>query len=58
MQTPTVLSGKRNGTVPMENSVEVGVRIDGSSHAAHPGERLVDLINRVGVKLAQVCYQE
>jgi len=32
------------------------VVIDGSSHAAHPGERLVDLINRVGLKLSQVCY--
>jgi hypothetical protein len=40
----------------MGNPVEVGVQIDGSIHAAHSGERLVDLINRIGLKLAQVCY--
>jgi len=56
MKTTTMINGKRNGTVPAENPVVVDVVIDGSSHAAHPGERLVDLINRVGVKLAQVCY--
>jgi formate dehydrogenase major subunit len=56
MQTSTVLNGMRNGTVPMEKSVDIGVQIDGSSHSAHAGERLVDLINRVGMKLAQVCY--
>jgi formate dehydrogenase major subunit len=56
MQTPTIVNEKRNGTVPVESRKEVGVVIDGSSHSAHPGERLVDLINRVGVKLAQVCY--
>jgi len=56
MKTTTMINGKRNGTVPVENPVGADVVIDGSSHAAHPGERLVDLINRVGVKLAQVCY--
>ena len=56
MQTSTVLNGTRNGTVPVEKSVDIGIQIDGSSHAAHAGERLVDLINRAGVKLAQVCY--
>ena len=56
MQTPTIVNEKRNGTVPVESRKEVGVVIDGSSHSAHPGERLVDLVNRVGVKLAQVCY--
>ncbi len=56
MQTSTILNGKQNGTVTVENPMEVGVQIDGSIHAAHQGERLVDLINRVGVKLAQVCY--
>jgi len=50
MKTTTMINGKRNGTVPVENPVGVDVVIDGSSHAAHPGERLVDLINRVGVK--------
>ena len=56
MKTMTMINGKRNGTVPAENPMVVDVDIDGSSHAAHPGERLVDLINRVGVKLSQVCY--
>ncbi len=56
MQTTAIVNGKRNGTVAIETPVEVGVLIDGSKHAGHPGERLVDLINRVGVKLAQVCY--
>jgi len=56
MQTPTIVNAKRNGTVPVESPQEVGVAINGSTHTAHPGERVVDLINRVGVKLAQVCY--
>src|ERR1700687_5653503 len=56
MKTTTMIKDKRNGTPPVETSMEVDVVIDGSSHAAHPGERLVDLINRGGVKLPQVCY--
>jgi formate dehydrogenase major subunit len=56
MQTSTTVNGKRNGFVPAENPVEVSVVIDGSRHAAHAGELLVDLINRAGVGLAQVCY--
>jgi formate dehydrogenase major subunit len=56
MQTSAIVNGKRNGTVPAEDPVPVDVVIDGTSHAARPGERLVDLINRVGVKLSQVCY--
>src|SRR5260221_2876532 len=32
------------------------ITIDGSVVEAQPGERLVDVINRAGVKLAQVCY--
>jgi hypothetical protein len=57
MQTSTIVNGKRNGTVDMENPVDVCVQIDGSNHAANPGEQLVDLINRIGVKLAQVWSQ-
>jgi formate dehydrogenase major subunit len=56
MQTSTILSAKRNRTSPAANLVPLDVVIDGSSYTAHPGERLVDLINRVGVKLSQVCY--
>jgi len=56
MQSSTIVNGKQRKTSPSEKSPEVGVVIDGSSHAARPGERLVDLINRVGVKLPQVCY--
>src|SRR6202049_2131256 len=56
MQISAIVNGKRNETSPAENPAEVGVVIDGSSHAARPGERLVDLINRVVLKLSQVCY--
>ena len=34
----------------------VNVSIDGVMQSAQPRERLVDLINRVGKKLSQVCY--
>ena len=51
MQTSTIVNGKRNNMSPAEKSPEVGVVIDGSSHAARPGEWLVDLINRVGLKV-------
>src|SRR6202049_3034350 len=56
MQISTIVNGKPSGTAPSEKPAEVGVVIDGSSHAAHTGERLVDLINRVVLKLSQVCY--
>src|SRR5260370_1099933 len=32
------------------------IKIDGSAVEIQPGERLIDVINRAGVKLAQVCY--
>jgi formate dehydrogenase major subunit len=56
MQTSTIVNGKQSGIVPEEKPVAVDVLIDGRSFPAHLGERLVDLINRVGVKLSQVCY--
>src|SRR3984893_2507923 len=56
MQTSTVLKGKQSKTSTVEKPPEIDVIIDGSSHAARSGERLVDLINRVGLKLPQVCY--
>src|ERR1700693_6187258 len=56
MQTSTIVNGKGNGTAPAERSMVVDVIIDGSKYAAHSEERLVDLINRVGLKLPQVCY--
>src|SRR5580704_12613610 len=34
----------------------VDVTIDGDLHLAQSDERLIDLINRVGNKLPQVCY--
>src|SRR6202011_2251037 len=49
-------NGKRSETSRPESSAEVAVLIDGSSYTARPGERLVDLVNRVGLKLSQVCY--
>src|SRR3984957_5504131 len=33
-----------------------GIIIDGAGHQIEPGERLVDAINRIGVKIPQVCY--
>src|SRR5580700_774984 len=56
MQTSTIVNGNRTETSPAESSMAVDVVIDGSRYAAYPEERLVDLINRVGVKLSQVCY--
>jgi len=56
MNTTTIINGKRKETSPAENAPEVDVLIDGSIHTARPGERLVDLINREGLKLSQVCY--
>jgi formate dehydrogenase major subunit len=32
------------------------ITINGASHEAELGERLVDAINRTGVKIPQVCY--
>src|ERR1700746_2521153 len=34
----------------------IRVMIDGLVHEATSGQRLVDLINRAGVKISQVCY--
>src|ERR1700682_980624 len=56
MQSTSMINGKRNGAASLERLSEVGVVIEGSSQTARPGERLVDLINRVGLKLPQVCY--
>ena len=56
MQTSTILNGKMNEAATLEDSPGIGVVIDGSAHAAREGERLVDVLNRAGVQLAQVCY--
>ena len=32
------------------------VTIDGSSYEAEAGERLIDVINRCGKEIPQVCY--
>ena len=34
----------------------ITINLDGVTHQANPGERLVDVINRAGVPLPQVCY--
>jgi formate dehydrogenase major subunit len=34
----------------------ISVAIDGVIHEATSGERLIDVINRAGVKISQVCY--
>src|ERR1035438_3910978 len=56
MRTTALVNGKESNADPAERPAVVGVAIDGLMHAAQPGERLVDLINRVGLKLSQVCY--
>ncbi|HEX4170181.1 MAG TPA: formate dehydrogenase subunit alpha [Bryobacteraceae bacterium] len=44
-------------TVPLEQQQPlVRVIIDGEAHSAYEGERLLDLINRSGLELPQVCY--
>ena len=35
----------------------IRVTIDGVVHEAMSGERLIDVINRAGIKISQVCYQ-
>ena len=34
----------------------IAVTIDGIIHEANSGERLIDVINRAGINIAQVCY--
>src|ERR1700688_2167009 len=34
----------------------IAVTIDGVAHEASSGERLIDVINRGGINIAQVCY--
>ncbi len=34
----------------------IAVTIDGVAHEASSGERLIDIINRAGINIAQVCY--
>src|SRR3984957_5441424 len=55
VQATTISDGKTSAA-PSESSAAVGVFIDGSSQTAQAGERLVDVINRAGLKLPQVCY--
>src|SRR5438477_3448397 len=34
----------------------INLTVDGSITEANPEERLVDLLNRIGIKIPQVCY--
>src|SRR3954463_4216694 len=34
----------------------MSITLDGAVHEASPGERLIDVINRAKINLAQVCY--
>ena len=56
MATATKMNGNRSGTGPAGSTAAVSVTINGATQSAIQGERLVDLINRSGIKLAQVCY--
>ena len=40
----------------MNPDLMAGVRINGNVHQFIAGERLIDLINRIGTQLPQVCY--
>jgi len=42
---------RSRGTISM-----IRVTIDGVVHEAMSGERLIDVINRAGIKISQVCY--
>src|ERR1700733_4173446 len=37
-------------------NIMASITINGASHETEPGERLVDAINRTGIKVPQVCY--
>src|ERR1700736_5568709 len=43
--------GGRTGRIPM-----ISLTIDGVVQEATSGERLIDVINRAGVQISQVCY--
>lgn len=36
----------------------ISISIDGKAVQAEPGERLLDVINRLGLDLPQVCYHD
>ena len=36
--------------------MEVNLTVDGTAKESKPGERLIELINRIGLKVPQVCY--
>lgn len=56
MNASTILSKKRDELALTEGSAGIVVVLDGLEHMARKGERLIDLMNSLGVKLAQVCY--
>ena len=56
MPISTILNGKKNEIVPADNPLAARVVIDGQERGAREGERLVDVINRAGIPLSQVCY--
>src|SRR3984957_2481181 len=56
MAISTILNGKKNEVAPGDDSLAARIVIDGKEHGARDGERLVDLINRAGIPLSQVCY--
>lgn len=56
MQTTTVLGDGRRETPAAGTCSAARIAVDGSEHAARDGERLIDVLNRAGVQLPQVCY--
>lgn len=56
----STLESSSNGTGKTQRAEpppSFGITIDGAPHEVAAGERLIDVINRSGIKLAQVCYE-
>jgi formate dehydrogenase major subunit len=56
MQNSALLNGIKAETPSGQESAAVRVVIDGAEELAREGERLIDLLNRNAIILAQVCY--
>ncbi len=56
MQNSALLNGIRAEIPSGQESAAVRVIIDGAEELAREGERLIDLLNRNAIILAQVCY--
>src|ERR1700741_2025555 len=53
---PKTIAGHKQAKYPSIQLQMMNIRIDGSTYTVEVGERLIDVINRVGKELPQVCY--